>query len=74
MQQILFLYLVIHQSNLYNIEGALKVYNELIKKLNENTDDKKNIIKSEEKLQQLGYVDYVRNIKPEQQEMLSSEI
>ena len=74
MQQILFLYLVIHQSNLYNIEGALKVYNELIKKLNENTDDKKNVIKSEEKLQQLGYVDYVRNIKPEQQEMLSSEI
>ena len=74
MQQILFLYLVIHQTNLYNIEGALKVYNELIKKLNENTDDKKNVIKSEEKLQQLGYVDYVRNIKPEQQEMLSSEI
>ena len=74
MQQILFLYLVIHQSNLYNIEGALKVYNELIKKLNENTDDKKNVIKSEEKLQQLGCVDYVRNIKPEQQEMLSSEI
>ena len=74
MQQILFLYLVIHQSNLYNIEGALKVYNGLIKKLNENTDDKKNVIKSEEKLQQLGYVDYVRNIKPEQQEMLSSEI
>ena len=74
MQQILFLYLVIHQSNLYNIEGALKVYNGLIKKLNENTDDKKNVIKSEEKLQQLGCVDYVRNIKPEQQEMLSSEI
>ena len=74
MQQILFLYLVIHQSNLYNIEGALKVYNELIKKFNENTDDKKNVIKSEEKLQQLGCVDYVRNIKPEQQEMLSSEI
>ena len=74
MQQILFLYLVSHQSNLYNIEGALKVYNELIKKLNENTDDKKNVIKSEEKLQQLGCVDYVRNIKPEQQEMLSSEI
>ena len=50
------------------------MYNGLIKKLNENTDDKKNVIKSEEKLQQLGYVDYVRNIKPEQQEMLSSEI
>ena len=50
------------------------MYNELIKKLNENTDDKKNVIKSEEKLQQLGCVDYVRNIKPEQQEMLSSEI
>ena len=25
-------------------------------------------------MQQLGYVDYVRNLKPEQQEMLRSEI
>ena len=48
----------------------MKVYDQQIRKLNQNTDDKKDVIESEEKLQQLGYVDYVRNLKPEQQEML----
>ena len=48
----------------------MKVYNQQIKKLNQNTDDKKNVIESAEKLQQLGYVDYMRYLKPEQQEML----
>ena len=53
----------------------MKVYNQQIKKLNQNTDDKKDVIESEEKLQQLGYVDYVRNLKTEQQGMLrKSEI
>ena len=51
-------------------EQALKVYNQQIKKLNQNIDGKKDVIESEEKLQQLGYVDYVRNLKPQQQEML----
>ena len=32
----------------------MKVYNQQIKKLNQNTDDKKNVIESAEKLQQLG--------------------
>ena len=54
----------------HNKERALKVYNQQIKKLNQNIDDKQDAIESEEKLQQLGYVDYVRNLKPEQQEML----
>ena len=54
----------------HNKEQVLKVYNQQIKKLNQNTDQKKDVIESEEKLQQLGYVDYVRNLKPEQQEML----
>ena len=54
----------------YNKERALKVYNQQIKNINQSTDDKKDVIESEEKLQQLGYVDYVRNLKPEQQEML----
>ena len=56
----------------HNKRRALEVYNHQIKKLNQNTDDKKDSIESEEKLQQLGYVDYVRNRKPEQQEMLRS--
>ena len=44
--------------------------NQQIKKLNQSIDDKKDIIESKEKLQQLGYVDYIRNLRPEQQEML----
>ena len=48
--------------------------NEQIKKLNQNTEDKKDVIESEEKQQQLGYVDYVKNLKPEQQEILRREI
>ena len=54
----------------HNKERALKVYDQQIRKLNQNTDDKKDVIESEEKLQQLGHVDYVRDLKPEQQEML----
>ena len=48
--------------------------NQQIKKLNQSIDDKKDVIESEEKLQQLGYVDYIRNLRPEQQEMLRIEI
>ena len=44
--------------------------NQQIKKLNQSIDDKKDIIECKEKLQQLGYVDYIRNLRPEQQEML----
>ena len=54
----------------YNKERTLKVYNQQIKNINQSTDDKKDVIESEEKLQQLGYVDYVRNLKSEQPEML----
>ena len=54
----------------HNKERALKVNNQQIKKLYQNTDDKKDVIESEEKLQQLGYVDYGRNLKLEQQAML----
>ena len=53
-----------------NKERALKVYNQQIKKLNQNIDDKKDVIVFKEKLHQLGCVDYSRNLKPEQQEML----
>ena len=48
--------------------------NQQIKKLNQSIDDKKGVIESEEKLQQLGYVDSIRNLRPEQQEMLRIEI
>ena len=54
----------------HNKEQALKVYKQQIKKLNQNADDKKDVIESKEKLLQVGYVDYVWNLKPPQQEML----
>ena len=47
----------------------MKVYNQQIKKLNQNIDDKKDVIVSEEILP-IGCVDYLRNLNAEQQEML----
>ena len=51
-------------------EKALQVYNQQIKKLNKNPQDKADVIEPEAKLQSLGYVDYVKNLTPKQQEML----
>ena len=46
------------------------MHNQEIMKLSQNTNDKKYVTESEEKLQQLGHVDYVKNLKLEQLEML----
>ena len=54
----------------HNKEKALQVYNQQIKKLNKNPQDKADVIESEAKLQSLGYVDYVKKLTPKQQEML----
>ena len=40
-----------------------------MKKLNQNPQDKEDVIQSEAKLQSLGHVEFVRNLTPEQQEM-----
>ena len=53
-----------------NKEIAHKVYRKVVKRLNNSEQDKKDIIAAEEKSQKLGYVDYVRNLTAEQQEML----
>ena len=53
-----------------NKDKALKVFNQQLKKLNKNQKDKDDVIKSEEKLQKLGHVDYVKNLSLELQEML----
>jgi len=53
-----------------NREIALQVYNQQIKRLEKNPDDKADIIKSEQKLQTLGYVDYVKNLSDEDQVLL----
>ena len=49
---------------------ALKIYNQQIKKLDKNPVDKAEIIASESKLQQLGFVDYVDDLTLNQQEIL----
>ena len=50
---------------------ALKVYNQQLHRLAKNTNDKDDIIKSEHKLQKLGYVDYVKNLPKEIQHSLA---
>ena len=42
-----------------------------MKKLNQNPQDKEDVPLSEAKLQSLGHVEFVRNLTPEQQEMLT---
>jgi len=60
-----------------NREKAMKVFQQQIRKLNnpKNHKDKQDILDSEGKLQQLGYVDYVKNLPLETQAKLqNSEI
>ncbi|XP_066920588.1 uncharacterized protein [Clytia hemisphaerica] len=51
---------------------ALCVYNQQVKRLAKNQQDKDDIIESESKLQSLGYVEYVKNLPIDQQRMLQS--
>ncbi|XP_066917099.1 uncharacterized protein [Clytia hemisphaerica] len=51
---------------------ALRVYNQQVKRLAKNQQYKDDIIKSESKLQSLGYVEYVKNLPIDQQRMLQS--
>ena len=50
----------------------MKVYYQQLKKLNQpgNIQDKNDIIKSENKLQQVGFVEYIRNLPSDVQVML----
>ena len=53
-----------------NKHNALKVYYQQLRKLKNNIKDKEEIILSESKLQKLGYVDYVKNLSLNDQEIL----
>ena len=53
-----------------NKDKALKVFNQQLKKLSKNQKDKEDVIRSEQKLHDLGHVDYVKNLSCELQEML----
>ncbi|XP_066924657.1 uncharacterized protein [Clytia hemisphaerica] len=55
-----------------NKHKALKVYFQQLRKLDKEPSDKKDVIASEAKLQSMGYVDYVENLTPQQQQMLSN--
>ena len=51
---------------------ALKVYNQQLKKLNNHPEDKEQVITSERKLQDLGHVEFVRNLSIDMQNKLSN--
>ena len=55
-----------------NKNNAMKVYFQQIRKLNQpaNSKNKEEIIESEKKLHQLGYVDYLSNLSPDVQNTL----
>ena len=53
-----------------NRKQALGVYNQQIKKLKKTPQDKDDVLKSESKLQDLGHVDFIRNLSQQQQTML----
>ena len=54
---------------------AQKVYQSQLLKLNANPEDKKSVIDFEQKLQDLGYVDYISNLSPsERDKILSSTV
>ena len=59
-----------------NKEKAMEVYQQQLRKLNkvENAKDKEDVINSEKKLQNLGFVDYVRNLPIHIQQKLQTQI
>ena len=52
---------------------AVKVYNQQIHKLQKNPKDKDDVIKSEAKLQQLGYVKFLKDLPPELQKKITDQ-
>ena len=57
-----------------NKHKAVKVYNQQLKKLNRNPKDKADVLQSERKLQMHGYVDYVRNLPEDIQDMMRNNL
>ena len=55
-----------------NKHKAMKVYQQQLKKISKSLSDIEQVLKSEGKLQSLGFVDYTQNLSAEQQEMLKS--
>ena len=53
---------------------ALSVYKSQVRKLSRNPQDREDVIKSEQKLQNLGFVDFVSNLSENQQRMLNRSV
>ena len=55
-----------------NRDIALRVYIQQVKRLQKHPDDKNDILKSEKKIHDLGFVEYVKNLPEETQQQLSN--
>ena len=53
-----------------NEHVALRVYRGQLQKLSKRPEDKKSVLEFEQKLQELGYVDYVSNLSPDLRDMI----
>ena len=53
-----------------NDNGALQVFRQQVRKLNANPEDKAAVIKSQQKLQDLGFVDFVSNLSQEDKSLI----
>ena len=56
----------------FNKNKALQIYNQEIQKLDQNLQDKRDVIESEAKVQKLGFVEFVKNVTLKQQQMLKA--
>ena len=57
-----------------NDKMALKVFEAQVRNLSKKPEDKESAILFEGKLQELGFVDYLHNLTPEQQEMILNAV
>ena len=55
-----------------NKHKVMKVYQQQLKKLSKSAEDRESILKAERKLQDLGFVDWLKNLSSEDQEMLKN--
>ncbi|XP_066924707.1 uncharacterized protein [Clytia hemisphaerica] len=64
---------LLHDPSLYlspNRKIALQIYNQQLRRLSKYSKDKEDVLNSEQKLQTLGYVDYLKNLSPDVQRTL----
>ena len=57
-----------------NKQKATSVYNSQVRKLNKNSKDRDNAIASGEKIQELGYIEFVKDLAEADQQMLKKRI